>query len=559
MRASQKLHLLALIAVAWAAPMGAQNPCPISYGSADDAKPNKLYLYFPTADDATYPEFGFAGITTSPAHRFDVAELPGFTGTVGELRDAVTNVVSVTYCEFNVQVRQTTTAPPTTFARRNTVAIGTDTQGTCAGSITFGLAQAVDVGDPTAVDFARAWAGGYQLCAASAGGALNGANSTLERWARSIGGTAAHEAGHDYGLSHPDGLVLAPGEDALVHHLMAAGGTYSFTDRAGYRRHFSNNELSILAANVGLSIQTMWNWDLVNPDAATASRLRMSFLSTKPSLILSWSYTGNLSPWSTPTITGPSGTTTFKGTTYNRYQIEWATGQAWQGPTPGQVTGGARFHVGATFSSVDFASTPDPIIITDIELLDAAGNPLALKPRALGFDSGTPDAMDGTLSVRFFNFAGAPLILRDVMVRELPRVMSLNAMIPRGRMVDVRGMPFQPWPEGTHRVTRQMTVKPDGEVKIPIARLNQRPHVRHVVTQKDCDAADRQHGPDVAACHPGVSVDLFPATTVYITATVVDPRARIWNPKTRKYEVGPLESQLFYQIAGRPRNPKRQQ
>src|SRR5207237_8358086 len=135
-----------------AAPLGSfvtTPSCPISYGSADDAKPHKLYLYFPTADDSTYPEFG----GTSPLHRFDAAELPSYTGTTADLRDGVTNVVIDTYCEFNVQVRKTTTAPPATFARRNTVAIGTDANGPCGGE-TGGLAQAVDVGDPTIADFA---------------------------------------------------------------------------------------------------------------------------------------------------------------------------------------------------------------------------------------------------------------------------------------------------------------------------------------------------------------------------------------------------------------------
>ncbi len=46
---------MALVAPASA---GAAPACPISYGSADDAKPNKLYLYYPTVADATFPEFG---------------------------------------------------------------------------------------------------------------------------------------------------------------------------------------------------------------------------------------------------------------------------------------------------------------------------------------------------------------------------------------------------------------------------------------------------------------------------------------------------------------------
>src|SRR5437868_1508988 len=183
----------------------------------------------------------------------------------------------------------------------------------------------------------RVWAGTYQTQYGGGGGALNGVNSTLDRWARAIGGTMAHEAGHNYGLAHSDGLPLAPGEDPLVHHIMASGSHYSGEDRAGYRRHFSDHEYSILAANVGLSIQTMWNWDFVNPNAQTGFKLRMNFLSTKPSLILSWSYAGATSPWVNPTITGPSGTTMFKGTSYHNYQIEWSAGQAWANGPSGQV------------------------------------------------------------------------------------------------------------------------------------------------------------------------------------------------------------------------------
>lgn len=115
--------------LAGAAPASAASTCPISYGAADDAKPNKLYLYFPSVADAAFPEFGFGSLVTSPAAAFDTSALSSYTGTPDALRSAVTDVVKDDYCEFNVQVRQTTTAPPATFPRRNTVAIGTDSAG----------------------------------------------------------------------------------------------------------------------------------------------------------------------------------------------------------------------------------------------------------------------------------------------------------------------------------------------------------------------------------------------------------------------------------------------
>jgi hypothetical protein len=506
----------------------------------------------PTADDNTFPDFGVGGLTTSPLHRFDAAELTSYTGTTADLRDAVWQVVRATYCEFNVQVLQTTTAPPTTFARRNTIGVGTDS---AAG--TFGLAEAVDTNDATAVDSARVWAGTYQTSYGGTGGALTGANSTLQRWAFSIGGTAAHEAGHNYGISHADGLVLATGEDVVQHHIMASGSNYSGEDRAGYRRHFSNREYSLLAANVGLAIQTMWNWDLVNPNAQTGFRLRMDFLSTRPSIILSWSYSGNLSPWINPAVTGPSGTQVFKGTTYNRYRIEWSSGQAWSGGSAGQVPAGASFHVGATFSSVSF-SVPDAIIITNVQLLDNGGTPLAQSPRLVAFDSGVADAARDSLDIRLFNVTRRPLIIRDLVVRELPRVMSLDAMVPGGRMVDLRGQAFQPWPESTRVLVKQSrALRPGETLRVSVARLSQRPHVRFGVNDRTCGNSDRLRGPDVRRCRPGVSMDLFPATTLFLTATIVDPSARFWDPRRKGYVQGELRSRIFYQIAGRRRAQRR--
>jgi len=49
----------------------------------------------------------------------------------------------------------------------------------------------------------------------------------------------------------------------------------------------------------------------------------------------------------------------------------------------------------------------------------------------------------------------------------------------------------------------------------------------------------------------GVNIDLFPATTLYLTATVIDPNAKHWDPAAKTFVTGPVESHLFYQIAGR--------
>jgi hypothetical protein len=63
---------------------------------------------------------------------------------------------------------------------------------------------------------------------------------------------------------------------------------------------------------------------------------------------------------------------------------------------------------------------------------------------------------------------------------------------------------------------------------------------------------DSIKSPDVNECpNAGFSLDLFPATMLYVTATIVDPVAPYWDVTTRKIVVGPVTSQVFYQLAGR--------
>lgn len=312
---------LLLGAMASAVPARAQT-CPTEDPAILAAKNNYLYLYFPTTPDSTFPAYD---TNVSPVAAFDVSALTSGIGTTAQLISAIQTVVADDYCEFNVQVL-TTTANPDTLAsppaQRVTVGIGDDINGT-----TWGLAQEVDTGNMIAIDFARVWAGTYTTCEGGGGppdggvgctgGALTGAGNTLDNWAQAIGGTAAHEAGHTYGLAHTDddpppcpatpncddsqgGPTPTPGEDPYYQHLMPAGYNLTASQRADYRRHFSNRTYGLLATNVGLSVETMHNWTLTNPNAQTGSSLTIAFLSTLPSVSVSWFYNGGQSPWRTP-------------------------------------------------------------------------------------------------------------------------------------------------------------------------------------------------------------------------------------------------------------------
>ena len=568
------------IVVMSVSPALADPTCPINYGARAHAKPNKLYLYFPTKiidDPSVFPPYGFNPDTPwLPLNKFDSADLPAYTRpeghpdasrTVEALRNRIQDVVADIFCEFNVQVIQTTDAldPPRPGERRNVIGFATDAflEGRdCEHKYTLGQAKARagDAGDATAVDFARIWAGTCQACAGSPGGALHGRRkSKLDRWANAIGSTAAHEVAHNYGLSHADGFVIPRrDEDQWDHHVMRGGYKrehYEFDDRA-LPRHLSDFETSVLARNVGLAIDTMWAWDFVNPNTATGAKLRMEILSTTPTLILSWPFAESTSPWINPTLSESLGKRTRKGkgNEYYVYAIEWSAGQPWSevpgGPPThpsGRVPGGSHFQVGATFSSASQSSEPAAVIITDVTLFDEYDRALPKNPHWMGFDAGTLDSATGDLNLLFFNVFDRPLILRDVVVQDLPRVMSIKSMTRNqpidGPVFDVSNLPdrkFARWETlGIRRplVKSKVEIQPGEEFKLPVASLG---HGQHIFLQRN-DRNCKGSGPAEALCHPGRIVDLFPATTMYITATIVDPKG--------------VESRLFHQVAGRRVQP----
>jgi len=568
-------------------PASAQT-CPLEDPAILAAKSNYLYLYFPTAADSSFPSYG---TNVSPVAAFDVSALTSGIGTTAQLITAIGTVVSDDYCEFNVQVQTTTTNPatlPTPPAQRVTVGVGDDNN-----SGTWGLAQEVDTGNTIAVDFARVWAGSYTTCEGGGGppsggacttGALTGSNNTLDHWAQAIGGTAAHEAGHTYGLSHTDddpptcpatpvcddsqgGPTPIAGEDPYYKHLMPAGYNLTGPERTDYRRHFSDRTYGLLATNVGLSVETMHNWDLTNPNAETGSSLAIDFLSTLPSVPISWFYNGGQSPWLNPTVTGPTGTAVFQGTTYNKFTITWSSpNPAWSNPSPGAVGGGQQFHIGVTFTGVDF-NAPDPIIIQDVTLLDSSSNPLALHPRLAGYDAGTLDSASDSLQLHFFPVNGAPgLRLAGAEIYQLPRVASIDSMVGEGRPATYDKVPIVPW-----SVTKCEASELRGVATCTVAKMTQAPHVKETFTVGQPGVFDCSNGvPTVPrrstikssqsdSPHPldyegpicaGSQTDPFPSATVYVIAKIVDPAAKHWDPTSKQYIVGPVTSTIYYQFAG---------
>jgi hypothetical protein len=552
-----------------APPAHAASQCPFDYGARAHEKPSRLFLFFPAQNLPNpfppIPSKGFNNKTKwLPMPKFDpVRDLAAHRGTETDLREGILDVVKRIYCEFNVHVEQTSRIPTSADGpRRNTIAIGTDVADNrgCTDPLRGqAKVEGGDTGDGNPVDFARVWAGVFQACATKHDQGLDGTNSTTQRWAESIGSTAAHEAGHNFGLSHDDGFPLSLNEDRFRHHLMRRGAAYNWKERAE-PRHFSDFEYSILANNVGLAMDTMWGWDLTNPNSGpgpNAAKLRMELLSVSPSLILSWPYSGNRSPWINPTLRGPLASRAFKGVNYHVYQIEWSTGQPWtegqygSARPIGEVPNQARFHVGATFSSLNHRGDPESVIITDMRLLDASNNALPQQPRWFAADAATFNQDDGLLKMQFHNVSDRPLMLRDVVVRDLPRIVSVNSMTADLQISDMTERTFEPWPDGTRRPLDQQMVAAGQTIAVEIGNVRKPPYVIHKSAERDC-APRKDPDQPVGHCQPAKpSTDPFPSTTTYITATIVDPQGPTLDPNSGQPVTGPVETRLFYQLAGR--------
>jgi hypothetical protein len=526
----------------------AATTCPA--GALATAKRQRLFLYFPTADDATYPEHGTFGVATSPLRDFDVSDLDSGIGTTAALRNRIFELVTDDYCEFSVKVESSTTMPPQTDPRWQIVGIGSDGNG--AGL--FGEAQAVDTGDADPQDFARVWADAFGEEFGGAGGALNGTNSTLERWATAIGHTVGHEAAHNYGAAHGHSAPRAgSAEDEQNNHIMATGSTGLTGEmRAGRNRHFSDQEYEILAHNLSLNVKTLTNWDFVNPNDTDANKLVMRLLAPSSTLTLAWSYSGGLSPWTSPSVTSAGTTQVFQGTTFNVFDLTFSTAKAWSGGANGVVPPDVQFHTGATFTEAG------PVIVFDAKLFNGTTQ-LPLFPRLFGFDAGTADLASGDFAVRMFSMQPnrGPLTLRRLEVLHVPRMVNIEAMVTNACPFGVDLVPINPHSRKT--VAEGLIVRESASFSL--GRLRDKRAVDIVYGEKDCprgSAGYKQPGggpgdsnrTELLYCHRGNALSLFPSTYTYLIATVVDPKARHWDARARRFVTGPLETKVFHQLAG---------
>ena len=571
-RTSQRKHLLTLVAVAIAVLISslaqAQTCTPYLLSLP---KGQALYVFFPTSDSSVA-----ADGTTYTVGDFDIADLDSTVGTTTQLRNRIFQILQDSFCEFSVDVKNVTSTPSPSETRWQILGIDTDL-GTGTNAGLFGRSFGVDNGDGQPQDFSQVWSDQFDVSYGGAGGALNGANSTLERWATTIGGTGAHEAGHNYGLNHSDadprtGTI----EDADLNHSMATSsdfGTTSFTagdNRAKRIRHFSDTSFEILAHNIGLNSKTLNNWDFVNPNNTDATKLTITVLTKATSLNITSAYNGSLSPWTNPTLAKQSGTQSFQGETYDIYEVDFSSTKAWTNGPNGIVPAGIKFHVGVGLSA--------SFVVYDVALSDSSGE-LPLQPRMFGYDAGTADSdSDGDFDLVFFNTDadGEDLILQNIQILFLPRPVGIENMIAGGELIARDGLPVVPFlrspgdrgeeTDNQKRPPIRSSIKKlelgREPVSVAVAHLSDRRHVDLSYDSTACvpgvqrpsgfipfDDTDVDEG-EVIECPDGPALSLFPASFTYVKATVIDPNAKFWDPAQAQFVTGPLESTLYYQFSG---------
>ncbi len=571
----KRVFLVASFFVIWMAMSGVAMAQICTSYLASLPKESRLFLYFPAANDATFPTNtlgNISGVNSQPIAAFTAAnldsDLTATTATTTQLRNRITEQVRDSYCEFSVEVIQSTTEPAPTGTAWQVVGVGADTE---PGN-RFGRAQDIDTGDSDLEDYARVWATEFHDAYGTAGGingdALAPANATIERWSTAIAGTVAHEAGHNYGLLHGSSAPRSgTSEDQQNNHFLATGSTGLTDEQRVTRRHFSDTSFEALAHNLGLNTKTLSNWDFSNPNDSNATGLEIRLLSTASTLSLTRVYNGSLSPWTNPSLTKQTGTQSFRGTTYNIFDLVFTTGKTWSNGSSGIVPAGVKFHVGA---GVDADA-----VVYDVTLTDSGGD-MDLHPRMFGYGFGladdTDDAPAGTGFIRFFAAEDDEnaLLIEDVVVRFLPQPVSLAQMVEGGELIAENGQSVEPFSRrglirDEHQgITDRVRQDEVGTVlTLPIAHLTDRRHLDLTIEPTAvCDEDNRTRplantGPSDRVgpgeedyCDAGDYLSLFPATNVYVTATVVDPNARFFDPIAGTFVNGRLESKLFAQFAG---------
>jgi hypothetical protein len=162
---------------------------------------------------------------------------------------------------------------------------------------------------------------------------------------------------------------------------------------------------------------------------------------------------------------------------------------------------------------------------------------------------------DGVMSIQMTNFDANPMLIRNVRVRELPRVLSIDSMVAGAAFRDPFGQRFRPIPGGSHRVRvrRKRPIRGQKQtISLEVAEMADGRQILERGEDDGCDSFDAPFGlSDAARCGSGFDVSLFPSTTLLLTADAITPNARFWNRRRKKFVRRDLKSRIWFQVGGR--------
>ncbi|HKR25664.1 MAG TPA: hypothetical protein VJS15_10420 [Allosphingosinicella sp.] len=565
-RWAMRALLTVTIAVTWSKAIEARNCPPNVIAAPHD---NVVYLYYPTAQDPQFHSWG-GGPATTPLGAFDLSQLDSSIGTEAALITRVETMVRTGLCEFDLGVVSARQAPSPgpSIPRWNIVGIGSDHAPTPPTPI----AQAQHVsntGDSDPQDYVRFWVADLTAWARQ-GGQLQIGIATLEQWATAMANVIVHEVGHNDGTGHADAAPRPnTNEDVSTNHFMSPlsppTNTVFVNAYVNALKHHSDTSYEALAHSVGLAAQTVYNWDFVNPNATRADSFTITLLAMQPNVTLTegWVYSGSLSPWSNALIVS-GGQRHFQGQLRDEFQVIFYNtniNRTWSNGPPGEIPAGALFHTGLSVHGGAFA-------VYDA-VLSYQGAPLPLHPRMVDFAGTTGFKLAGGVGPGFSirltnpNPARGPLLVSNVDVQFSPRMIDIETMVagavPRG--LDDRPAALYTRPrmdlgreiQDRAALRRRQFVLGGNPITVPVAALSDPRHL--MVEHGGCPpgAPPRPRRPwndEVGECSRGTQLSLFPATYVYVTATVTDPLARYWDVRRRRMVRGPLATRVFFQVAG---------
>ncbi len=503
-------------------------------------------LYLKYDADSNFPEFGDNGHKTSPLQTFDASQLDSSFGATEteQIKTKVLWIVQEDFREFDLEV--TTTQP--SGSGYQTLGIDHKVSKTSSGWL-LGKAKGID-NEADDDDYARVFGGSF----GDWDSAWQGSNSTVDRWSRAIGETAAHEAGHNYGVRHPNSALnsaeSSAGDSRSNHILATYSAGLTAEERATINRHFSDTSYGILAANLGLNSRTLTNWAFRNPNDVKAHDFHINFLSQYSVLTVESELSRD--PFDSYVV-NRLGEQTIDNEKWYEYEVAWSGGNG--------VEAGALWYSGIKLGgfiglSPELEPTQLPptawpsgdFIITDTYLTDIDSNRLPLRPRTISYGGGDTDD-DGIYSTSVSNDSDELMIVRNLRYRLVPRMIdpetmvaeSLNDPAAAGGVVVNVLMDIE--------IPGETVLGPGQKASFVLGNLNDWLNAR---LDTGGGSADDGVPDDEAYIAPAIWRDMFPSTYIYGTATVVVPDQQVWDADSEQFIITDIKTEVFFQLGGLP-------